>query len=615
MLNPFYFRHGLLKTKNNPVNLLQVKVKEEEGEWEQGVEDGEIGAEDGEIGLTDQASDQEEIEEEQYVVEKIIEKKGNSKEVLYKVKWQGYSYEECTWEPLENLADHTGTCVHLERFEQKMKFDEGLKFEKEGFDMKHKEPDYEDFNSDFSSEEKPKTKKKNYTKKKKTDEKNLNGGENEKKIRDRSGQITRAQYEKEGVQFEPAESFSCHFCGRICKSISGLRIHQEKKCAENLNKHAQCHLCNKVLNSVDEVKKHIKDEHDGEKDYEEGRCKFCNMELKNIRMRNHNKETIGIAENQIKLGKNAVSSRHQRLCLKKIMNSLKCGHCPVEAPSKEMLLEHLKSCHKVTPPPWPCLKPDCEQVCITPKARRAHMLIRHGIRLKDNRFKRIMNFACSFCLIPNSFLTEAECKEHEEQWHKFSCAEEGCNFTCHSEQLFHDHGVKMHNLKTAIRLPPPSQRPVCCDQCGKSFAGTKNLKNHLETHEIKELMCDKCDKVFTSITNLKSHIYRMHRDLSLDCQYCGQVFKSYGNLRGHVMRNHEEKKFKCEFCGKGFICKTKMNCHKKSVHSKTASYICSHGCGKAYTDPSNLRAHERTTHEGKPRIPKTDNSSDGSFIS
>ena len=51
----------------------------------------------------------EEEEDEQYVVEKILDKKeADDGTFLYRVKWRGYSYEENTWEPIENLTDDTG---------------------------------------------------------------------------------------------------------------------------------------------------------------------------------------------------------------------------------------------------------------------------------------------------------------------------------------------------------------------------------------------------------------------------------------------------------------------------------------------------------------------------
>ena len=42
-------------------------------------------------------------EEEFYTVEKILDKRKKGKRVTYLVKWQGYSDEDNTWEPVSNL--------------------------------------------------------------------------------------------------------------------------------------------------------------------------------------------------------------------------------------------------------------------------------------------------------------------------------------------------------------------------------------------------------------------------------------------------------------------------------------------------------------------------------
>lgn len=46
------------------------------------------------------------MDENIYEVEKILDKKiTKGGEVLYKIKWSGYSEEQSTWEPIENLSN------------------------------------------------------------------------------------------------------------------------------------------------------------------------------------------------------------------------------------------------------------------------------------------------------------------------------------------------------------------------------------------------------------------------------------------------------------------------------------------------------------------------------
>jgi len=58
-----------------------------------------------ESGADIEKYDKVKVLEEEYIVEKILDKKKVGSAWKYKVKWEGYTEEECTWEPKENLRN------------------------------------------------------------------------------------------------------------------------------------------------------------------------------------------------------------------------------------------------------------------------------------------------------------------------------------------------------------------------------------------------------------------------------------------------------------------------------------------------------------------------------
>lgn len=59
-------------------------------------------------------SNEEDREEEEYEVEKIIGKKINKGNLYYRVKWKNYPISESTWEPMENLTNARKSIVDYE---------------------------------------------------------------------------------------------------------------------------------------------------------------------------------------------------------------------------------------------------------------------------------------------------------------------------------------------------------------------------------------------------------------------------------------------------------------------------------------------------------------------
>ena len=388
------------------------------------------------------------------------------------------------------------------------------------------------------------------------------------------------------------EMILCKFCNeRQCMSSSGLKRHQ-KNCESNLLQEMQCHVCNATLPDSHNLARHMETEHQQSKVEEEEdvarltHCKFCNLEFSPP----HDHDIEG----------------HLKTCLKHVIKTLQCILCPVQAPTKDMLLEHLMSAHSVNPPPYSCLKPDCDHLAMNRKARSRHMREKHDIRPEQERIKGEAEFCCKFCPVANFFESEEKCRKHEETWHKVHCQEPDCDYTCESDYALQEHGAKAHGMKAPKIQAPQKDKTVFCELCGKRFANSSNLKEHMELHEDKEIRCDKCDKVFKRTLNLKMHMRAVHSDETFICQFCMKMLKNRRILRLHIAQYHEEKKYHCELCPKGFVTKSNLKQHIVSVHTKSTPYSCKHGCGRAYSDPSNCRQHERSVHEGNPRGPKQD---------
>ena len=138
-----------------------------------------------------------------------------------------------------------------------------------------------------------------------------------------------------------------------------------------------------------------------------------------------------------------------------------------------------------------------------------------------------------------------------------------------------------------------------CNDCGKSFQGSSQLRNHryvhseardflchcgkgfktsyaLKTHtivhkDVKDYECYICEKSFKGDLHLKYHM-QIHNDVSFSCKLCGKSFKKKAYLTSHMQKRHTEerdKPYQCNFCGKPFVLKSHRNTHTKKQHPET----------------------------------------------
>uniref|UniRef100_A0A8C8SDQ9 Zinc finger protein 646 n=1 Tax=Pelusios castaneus TaxID=367368 RepID=A0A8C8SDQ9_9SAUR len=147
-----------------------------------------------------------------------------------------------------------------------------------------------------------------------------------------------------------------------------------------------------------------------------------------------------------------------------------------------------------------------------------------------------------------------------------------------------------------------SERPFCCEQCGRSYKHAGSLINHKQTHKTGLFRCAICQKLFYNLMALKNH-NRIHFETKrYKCSQCPKAFRLQKQLASH-QRVHRERKpalperpYRCEQCGRTYRHAGSLLNHRKS--HKTGHYCCP-VCPRAYPNLMALKNHQRIHFEVK----------------
>ena len=147
--------------------------------------------------------------------------------------------------------------------------------------------------------------------------------------------------------------------------------------------------------------------------------------------------------------------------------------------------------------------------------------------------------------------------------------------------------------------------PEVCSECGQEFKTPRLLKLHT-THAHANLpreICPYCGKDFLAVS-LKGHIDRIHEKKFKPhpCQHCDYIAKNKSELEGHIERRHgESNPVNCPWCGKFVKCLEthlkRKNCNIPESERETLPTLQCPICPKTFQVQRALRKHIRTIHE------------------
>ena len=376
--------------------------------------------------------------------------------------------------------------------------------------------------------------------------------------------------------------FTCEKCGKSFALQESLRKHIEnKKCANIIplsyaKNHYEkqmvyeCPTCeitftgNEKIQAAKEYKNHVKDVHDGQKQYPRKKCHLCEKSFKNTRNLHSHQACVH----------DFISSSFRK--------GHKCDICEKVFGNVNNLKKHKFKDHG-TEKDFKCDL--CDKAFYLKWQLEQHISFRHvEFDKKDKKYEK---YQCDICFAEYS--SSCGLKNHVTLKHKKSIRCENCGkyFGCNSRLKKH------HRIEHDTTL----ERPYKCIQCNKCFPEQNDLKSHEKfMHVITQ--CDICKKEFKNKQTCLKH-KRIHvAKRNYVCEKCGKTFFRPRDLKAHTELVHEKlEKYSCTQCDKKFVYPTTLSDHILKVHKKQVNNKQCDICGKSFFRASNLKMHVESVHE------------------
>lgn len=139
--------------------------------------------------------------------------------------------------------------------------------------------------------------------------------------------------------------------------------------------------------------------------------------------------------------------------------------------------------------------------------------------------------------------------------------------------------------------------------CNETFGSAADLKDHIESRHVSSRLheyycgwagCERCNRAFPQRQKLIRHLQVHTRHRECKCHICNRLFSEESVLKQHMRTHSGEKPYHCSFCDKSFSSHSALTVHKR-VHTGEKPLVCKvPGCGKRFSESSNLAKHMKT---------------------
>lgn len=167
------------------------------------------------------------------------------------------------------------------------------------------------------------------------------------------------------------------------------------------------------------------------------------------------------------------------------------------------------------------------------------------------------------------------------------------------EQFFTSSELNAHIVNEHTRIMPHICEWSDCNRARMPFAQRQKLVRHLQTHaKNSEHKCHECQKVFSCASLLSEHKMCHEIDKPFTCTVCGKSFRARNSYNIHLRVHTGAKPLVCPFpgCGKRFSESSNLAKHRKT--HMAPEYACP-TCERRFTRRDHLNRHMKTKGHGQ----------------